>query len=285
MECHDGTVVACSGQGKVLMCESCGYAHLAHLPSPRQLEQYYQDEDQFYRSFAKPGWLQKEEWEYRRGFWDPAYKHRTVLLGGASKRGLLDIGCGWGSYLDYWIKQGGWEAWGTEPSGYVRLASPYRSRIVESLEDLDARTYEAVSMSLVLEHVRDPRQTLCGALPFMGVGSRLLVIVPNDLSPLQDRLGTTHYINKVHLNYFTPSTLRALLVSVGLQVIYETATFPMELFELMGIHYIGNDAVGKKCHQFRLRCERLFGPYAFKLYKMLYDRYGWGRELVFVARW
>jgi hypothetical protein len=70
----------------------------------------------------------------------------------------------------------------------------------------------------------------------------------------------------------------------GFDVVFETATFPMELFILMGTDYRGNDILGQQCHETRLKTEQTFGEKAFDFYKHLYDNYKWGRELVFVGQ-
>ena len=145
-------------------------------------------------------------------------------------------------------------------------------------------------MSLVLEHIPDPIAFIRQYLPYMGEKGTLTIVVPNDFSPLQQWLGSTHFIQDVHVNYFTPisllTTIHKALTDepVGSYITRMSATFPMELFELAGFHYIDGSFDGGKCHRARLQFEKLFGRYAFALYQKLYDKFKIGRELVFTIR-
>lgn len=76
--------------------------------------------------------------------------------------------------------------------------------------------------------------------------------------------------------------------SLGFHVFLKTATFPMEVFLLMGDNYVGNDALGRACHSRRRNLElnlKLGGFEAPKraLYTILAE-HGIGREIVMIAR-
>ena len=61
-----------------------------------------------------------------------------------------------------------------------------------------------------------------------------------------------------HINYFNFTSLTNLLEKNGFQILLKESTFPLELFLLMGINYIGNDKVGKKIHKNRIKMEMNF---------------------------
>ena len=117
----------------------------------------------------------------------------------------------------------------------------------------------------------------------MKPGGHILVVVPNDFNRLQMELNYFGFIGKAHVNYFTPQSLQYVMEQAGLKVVHKSATFPMELFIFADIDYRGNDQLGRKCHRFRLRIERLFGWRIFWLYQKWFNWWGIGRELIFVG--
>lgn len=275
---HAGPVL----YGSVIHCHLCGFAHV--YPLPDDVESYY-EEDQFYTTHSPSDWFEKERREFEERLWTAAFDYQISLLSenGALGQSLIDWGAGTGLFLVHWLSRGGF-GFGIEPSASARDASSVSSILYPMIEDRENRwNYRHARSSLVLEHVRNPMEEVKKMASFMRDDGRLMVIVPNDFSPLQSLLNTHHFVSKVHLNYFTPATLRSLLHRAGLKVIYETATFPTEAWILMGLDHRGNDRLGRRLHNWRLRFERRFGSLAFWWYKKLYDRLGWGRELIFVA--
>ena len=267
-------------------CSNCGYHHLLDLPSPAEIEKRY-NSDTFYKYFAPPDWFEKERKEHEAGLWNAAYDYRLSLLGQYETFNgrLFDVGCGAGWFVKHANSTGKWTAYGYDPSVQARtIANDWH---ILSHKSTDYSLYDAVHMSLVLEHVLDPlgelRYWVGRMRPVKDKPPRLMVIVPNDFSPLQKRLGTLHYLASAHLNYFTPETLFHLMTKVGLRVIHASATFPMELFQIAGMKYIGNDEVGRKCHMIRLRFEKRHGKCAFRLYQLLFKLFGWGREIIMVG--
>ena len=62
--------------------------------------------------------------------------------------------------------------------------------------------------------------------------------------------------SRFHLNYFDYESLSGLLARRGLHEIDRLASFPIEMFLLMGEDYVGNSEVGSECHGRRMRFER-----------------------------
>ena len=161
----------------------------------------------------------------------------------------------------------------------------------------------AVRMALLLEHLPDPRafiiearQKFCNfdaeMLPIRGsvskhALSKIMLIVPNERNPLQKlverSVGYSWYVQRPHINYFTKNSIKRLLHTCGFRTVFQTGTFPMELLYLRGYKYIGNDAIGQRCHQIRLDFERRYGKRAFDLYHLLYTVLGWGRETIIIG--
>jgi SAM-dependent methyltransferase len=264
-----------------------GHHRLDPYPNTADVEDYYKN-DNFYKTHSPPDWFKKEISEYKEGLWDSHFKYlcnimyRNSHFDTSCRR--VDWGCGGGLFVDFWQGYGG-RVFGIEPSemgrSLAKLNSP--ATILSSEKQLPFDQFCFISLQLVLEHIPYPVDFLRHVSSYLREGGLLLVTVPNDFNPLQRRLNYTGFISPVHVNYFTPDTLRGVMEAAGLKVIHQSATFPMELFPLTGINYIGNDQLGRRCHMLRLRLEKLFGWRIFNLYKKLYDRWGIGRELIFVG--
>lgn len=265
-------------------CQSCGFRHQDPLPTVEEVKKYYED-DTFYSSFAPKDWFDKERKEHVAGLWNAYYDYKLDIIEKHLKRKLdmvyiVDVGSGAGWFIKR-AQEKSWNAWGIEPSQTARQLLNLYYNIAHVLRNMSS--IPVVHLSLVLEHLADPRDELLKWRSKMSSDGLIMVVTPNDFSPLQKELGTYHFISKVHLNYFEPATLRNLMHSCGFRVIHESATFPIELFCLAGFDYRGNDKLGRHCHNARLQLEKVFGTRVFDLYQKLYDRYQWGRELVFLG--
>jgi hypothetical protein len=294
---HVGVICATNQGLRVMNC-SCGYAHLDPLPSDQDVAEYYRA-DQFYSEHSPRGWFAINQQEHQAGLWRNAYAYQNKLL----KPGLwgdypnvIDLGCGDGYWLDYYHRFYNHSSWGIEPSETARILSPISGRIAQDIDGLGYKRYSGINepynsvrMALVLEHVVDPIMTIAIAKKnYIGAKGKLLVIVPNEFNPLQERVqkhyGSAWYVQKPHINYFSKQSVRNLLEASGFRVTFQGGTFPMELLYLRGWHYIGNDAVGQKCHQYRLNFEKRLGMAAFSLYHLWYSKLGWGRESIIVGQ-
>lgn len=274
---------------KIIYDTNLGHHRLDSYPTKEVVEGYYRN-DHFYASHSPPDWFEKEWTEYQAGWWNSYFAYLVRLGLTSFQNTILDYGCGCGWLIDF-IRNKHSCLWnhvkGVEPSW---LAVEYGQSKLDplpirtTLADLIIKEFDLVYLNLVLEHIINPVEVLKELVEtLLAEQGRLVIVVPNDLNPLQTKLNYTGFISPVHVNYFTPTTLRGVMEAAGLKVVHESATFPMELFPLVGINYIGNDALGRRCHHLRLRWEKLLGPRIFGVYKRLYDRWGIGRELIFVG--
>jgi SAM-dependent methyltransferase len=136
---------------------------------------------------------------------------------------LLDIGCGGGHMLRAAAARG-WSAFGTEAAeeavsalrrefGAGRIATAG-----EEARTFAAATFDAVIMSHVLEHVRDPAAALREARDLLAPRGLLLCEVP-DLGALRIRLRRRPLTGQLHLWHFTAKTLSGLLSRTGFEVL------------------------------------------------------------------
>ncbi len=291
---HRGAVVDAASGHDVLACEVCGFRHVVPLPSAAELEAVYREE---YYTVAKPRNLERarEEAEWSDLVFGDRLETLESLLAG--RRRLLDAGCGAGSFLSL-AQRRGWRALGVEPSPHA--ADHCRGQgldVVQAFltaETLDALgPFDAVYAGQLLEHLPDPAATvalLAGALEPGGV---LCACVPNDYNELQEavRAGDGRepwwVVPPHHLNFFDGPSLAGLRERAGLEVVAREGSFPLEVFLLMGDDYIGDDELGRRCHERRKRLElALAAAGRNDLKRKVYEALaalGLGREVVVYA--
>lgn len=273
---HRGSRIALG----VINCIDCGFAHLDSLPDARTVMQYYEG-DKFYNQHSPPGWFVKEKGEYDAHLWHPYFEYLASYLD--SYLPTIDVGAGCGWFVDY-LNWRGMFAYGIEPSHAARAFSPIKRAMFAGKGT--AKKFGNVTCLLTLEHVLNPEQFLReDVLSLLHPKGRLIISVPNEFNPLQRLVRGDWFVSPVHINYFTGQTLDSLLRRMGLRIVERGATFPMELFLLIGRDHRGNDELGQRNHLARLRFEQWAGAKVFKWYGWLHRRFGIGRELVRVAEW
>jgi SAM-dependent methyltransferase len=92
---------------------------------------------------------------------------------------VLDLGCGSGDWLAY-AQKAGWSTAGVEPDPKAqRLGRRRGIDIRESLEDFADETFDAITLSHVIEHVHDPMETLRTCRALLAPGGMIYVDTPN----------------------------------------------------------------------------------------------------------
>lgn len=240
-----------------------GFFRVSPTPDVETLQQLYSHE---YYVRDKPAYLEKTavELAYWQAVWQGRLLAMAAALGSAGR--ILDVGASGGFFLDY-ARDQGWEIAGVEPS--LQSAAHARDQLNIDLfngylEEYQGEpgSFDAVHMSLVLEHVRDPMAFLKKALGLLRHGGVIWVETPNDFNVLQKVITTRldkpewWVVPHHHLNYFDFQSLDKLLNSLGAVTLDRLGSFPMELFPLMGMDYIGDDAVGAKAHGYRMNFEK-----------------------------
>lgn len=137
---------------------------------------------------------------------------------------LLDVGCGTGRLLKE-AQRLGWEALGIDPSEerteYARKASGLKV-LTGHLESagLPAQYYDAVTMTEVLEHLRNPRGLLKEIYRVLKEDGILLITTPNPncLEALIHRSKWAMFCVATHYNFYSDTALRRLLSETGYQL-------------------------------------------------------------------
>jgi len=147
---------------------------------------------------------------------------------------LLDIGSGKGVFLDI-ARNNGWDVMGIEPSesdsAYTRqvFGLPIFTGTLEEAKLLSGQ-FDVATMWDVIEHLKNPAETVAETFRVLRPGGVLSVLTPNhdSLITLLTRLAykltarrlplETLLYPPVHQYYFTPRTLGDLLVLAGFEV-------------------------------------------------------------------
>lgn len=291
-----GGVLLCEKNGyKVIKCDTCGFNHAIPIPDEKTLNAFYTSE---YYSKAKPNYAEQHSCD--RQWWDLVYQERyrrfEQLLGRRGK--ILDVGSGPGFFLAAGAEIG-WDVCGVEPS---EVASSYASNLgVKSItgsfnEDLvrDLEKFDVVQINQAIEHIPNPAKIIELCWQVLSEDGLICIIAANDFNPLQLIAKELHdipdwwVIPPEHLNYFDLVTLTSLVERSNFRVIHKTATFPIDLFLLMGENYVGDSKLGKICHERRKKLEfAMFNRRHINLKETLYRslaELGLGREIEVIAR-
>lgn len=294
---HTGPSFGAVGEFEVIECEHCRFKHVVPIPTPAELLETYSHE---YYSSEKPLYI--ERYLEDKDWWELVYGARYEMLEqhlDQSRRRILDVGAGPGLFL-LTGRARGWQVKGVEPS---RQAAAYSRDtlgldVSEVFLDKDSASslgrFDAINMSLVLEHLPDPSGMLAMAHGLLSEGGLICIVAPNDFNPFQlalrDHVGIEPWwiAPPHHLNYFNFSSLGELLDRNGFSPVHREATFPIDMFLLMGKNYIGNDDMGRECHRQRMMFEmNLARAGRSDLQRNLYAKIaemGLGREIVIFAR-
>lgn len=142
---------------------------------------------------------------------------------------LLDVGAGNGAFINR-ARNRGWDVAGAEPDP-AALAQAERQGLhvrnggIECFAKEQNR-FDVITMSHVIEHVHDPRETLTQALRLLKPGGRLYLETPNIGSLGQRRFGR-HWRGLEpprHLTLFNWTSLESMLSQVGFKHIQRHPT-------------------------------------------------------------
>ena len=253
---------------KIIRDEKYEYLRADPIPSPEELEIYYREEFYSPKPFNDSSLeVQKDGQKYYDARWDGIYERCKLILQ-SDKFSVFDIGFGYAQALLY-FKEKGIEVSGLEPSPEgVEYARNKGLDVYEAgIDDFSVtkeKRFDVVMMLNVLEHLSHPHETLKSIQKnLLNPGGIVVIEVPNEFSDFQTAAVLEHELDEWwvcpphHLNYFSSSSLKNLLEKCDYNVEYMQASFPMEIFLLMGDIYVGNQQLGKTCHNKRVEFERV----------------------------
>jgi 2-polyprenyl-3-methyl-5-hydroxy-6-metoxy-1,4-benzoquinol methylase len=208
---HDG-----SGEKKysVCYCEVCQLGKT--VPSPDDATLHELHSTQYYRNgegvrFATPlEWLVEGMRRWR------IYRLSHVVRTGRA----LDIGCGSGRFLRA-LRHSGWEVAGLELNDDTATAARtvHGLAVETALEVFADESFDLITITHVLEHIRDPHQMLVDCVRLLKPGGVIAVAVPN-IDSWQARLtrgGWFHLDLPRHLWHFSETWLSNSLKELGFE--------------------------------------------------------------------
>lgn len=246
-----------------------GFWQIRPTPSAEAITRYYAEE--FYAADYRGCNDSALETVARdRAFYETHYADilQTVeQLAGRPAAGLhlLDVGCGWCQALAYWQRRGvvghGFDPAPEAVAHGCGLGLEVRHAGMERMDVFGCR-FDAVTLLNVLEHLADPLAVIRELRErVIESGGVLVVDVPNEFNDFQTAARAVLDLPEwwvappAHLNYFSGDSLKALLEDHGFAVMALEASFPLELFLLMGDRYVGDPELGRRCHEKRMAFE------------------------------
>lgn len=290
MATHNGLLLGARDALRVIDCKACGFAHLETLPDASDLARFYADD---FWTKEKPGALKRIE--EQREWWGAVYGDWLELVERyASGFSIYDVGFGYGLFLEV-AQSRGWGINGTEPnhnsrnyaaSRLRRMLDPY---LIEDMRlDQSPHQFNCISALWLIEHLSDPLVLLRWAHNHIVSGGVLMAVVPNDFSPIQlrsnGRVGKPYYwIDKTHINYFTPESFANLLGRAGFRIVERTTLYPVERFLLDGMDYTIDAKLGAELYDaVTMRDLNMTRPDRIAHYQAMARR-GEGREIVIIG--
>jgi SAM-dependent methyltransferase len=283
-----------------------GYLRVDPLPTKEEVDRYYKEE--FYAQNKRKEkndsgleMMRKEREFHWRSYEDMfCLFESNGILGSDPAPTVADVGCGYGLWLEF-LKEKGVEGYGVEPVqeavDYINGtgARAYCLPIEELETPPHGQRVTCVTMLNALEHLREPADILKGFVKnWLLPGGYVLVRVPNEFNPLQTTGDALHSLDQwwvappAHISYFDLPSLSTLFSNCGLEVIDFSATFPLEMFLVMGDAYVGNAELGKACHNRRVQFERNLDEHGHaELRRALYRKFaeiGIGRQIIVLAK-
>lgn len=206
----------------LVRCRKCHFIQPEILPS---LPNYF---DRMYDQHWSEDWIEQE---FNSKYKDLIFKNILGTLNRrvpSRERRLLDIGAHVGRFI-HLAEQAGWRAEGVElnvrASSYAarKTKLPVHQVNAQKLFE-ESKRYDAITMTDVLEHIPNPVEMLTHAHRLLNVNGWIAVKVPcgpNQL--LKERLrarikrqdNVSIALNMVHINHFSPMSLRLALERAG----------------------------------------------------------------------
>lgn len=276
-----------------------GFYQYEPKPSETELEKYYAKKyyQEGHGSYEVSYSREELEWNKLRAWL--IYREVEKLI--SKKNGdLIDIGCGEG-WLSNEFYNHGWSVMGMDFSRYViekyhphLLAFFKQGNIYKLMKQniQEGKKFDMIFLGNVIEHVIDPADLLNDIKLMMYEHSMLVMVTPNDFSPLHKHLLDKKYITKKwwlaypdHLSYFNKSSMSNLVQDLGFQIKMIVAENPIDLNLLNdNSNYIKDTSKGKNTHTFRVRMDNFMASIDREKMLCLYEvlgSMGIGRDLVY----
>ncbi len=210
---------------RLVRCRGCGLVSVANPPSAAELRRIYTFESGYHAHVLENA-RESRQLERRA-------EGQIELIARFRQPGrLLDVGCSFGFFMDR-ARRRGWATVGVEPNDDTaeiarrRLGLDVRSGLVEE-SDLEAGSFDCVTLWDVIEHVPDPVAVLATVRGLLAAGGLVAITTP-DVGGLFPQASLKaaglvgawpHPEPPHHLFQFSERTLGRLLRRAGLEPVW-----------------------------------------------------------------
>jgi len=240
---------------KLCRCMSCGHIMQTPLPDDGELRKAYSVDYAPYR----PAW-KESGWPLWRIFRELTTWRRMICLKryGVGRK-LLEVGSGAGDFL-YAAHRAGWEVKAVEYS--AALADSLRAELGLDVLAGELRPglwkegeFDVIALWNVLEHVRNPLDTLITASSYLRAGGTLFLQVPTADGAEHGKWFGPYWAPldlPRHLNFFSRTSLAQLCLKAGMKVTLFKTPF-------LGMAWCYFASIGNYSNQSKHALQRLVG--------------------------
>ena len=211
-------------RSSLLRCPGCDHLYLHPLPDDDLLTLFYQE---VYRHHCSVDEDYDQEFWYQKSHIEVVQAAADRFLGKTSAYRLHDLACGYGG-LVHLLAQQGVNSSGNDFGEDMILRARERgnTRIFEGTFEQYLATrpepFDMVTAFHCLEHFKDPRDELRRIRGRLSTAGVCLIRVPNGQYYPSERLSfhSNDWVSfPMHLQYFTPRSISAILEQVGLKAL------------------------------------------------------------------
>jgi len=165
----------------IARCCTCGFMFTQDYPDENEIYKYYESALYISHSDTHEGIINKIYHLIRKVM---LLRKRRMInrITGLKTGKLLDVGSGTGHFA-YVMKKSGWAVKGIEISDKTRnlSASTFNLEIIgpEQIPELDANSFDCVTMWHVLEHFHNPYRYVADIITLLKPGGVCLIALPN----------------------------------------------------------------------------------------------------------
>ncbi|MEW5871903.1 MAG: class I SAM-dependent methyltransferase [Chloroflexota bacterium] len=212
------------GLFREVRCLECGMFRQNPRLAWESLQLYYPED---YGSYEYPSSADIKSWKYllrRYGDWKRRRSVERMIPSGR----MLEVGCGTGAFLQEMIRSKHWEVVGIEPN---RIAAEFcqKRNGIEIYNDrfsnvkLEPKSFDAIVLWSVLEHLEQPIEDLKYAYSLLRSGGWLIFSIPSYES-LESKIFGKYWAGwdlPRHLYIFPRPVLYQILTKLGFNIVDE----------------------------------------------------------------
>ncbi|MCL6098899.1 MAG: glycosyltransferase [Bacteroidetes bacterium] len=201
----------------IVKCDNCGTIYLRTRLNKHAMEQLYQT----YNTDAPQMFLPKDQAEIKNSLLRRDYWIKEIMKYTKPEGKILDIGCGWGAFLDN-ARSYGFVPRGIEITKRGVEFAKTKLKIEASSEQfldtsLEKESFKVITLNHVLEHLPEPKLALEKIYGLLQPGGLFCGIVPNIESICSFLMGEGwEWLDPFyHYVHYSPVTLRKHLENAG----------------------------------------------------------------------